>query len=819
MTSKIKKAFSLDRLFVTSSALNLVLLSSAVSAAPMLEEVVVTAQKRTQSMQDVPVAVTAVGAQELQDAGINDMTDLSMQVPSLVVSTNTSPFNTSYRIRGIGNEGNIPTFEPATGLFVDGAFKSRSGLGLGELVDVESIEILKGPQSTLYGKNVTAGVISVNTKRPGPDLEGSLELTAGTDNLRQFKGGINIPITDSLYTRWGVSGTQRDPVQKNISGEDGRELDQIAIRGQLQWDYSAVGSIRLIGSFADRDMNTTMGDIHYSQTHLNILNNIRSKLGRGDMAPNDAYDNTVNQVEPTHFLQDSSDFTLSLEHEFDNITLNLLGTYEEYQANLDYNTVSQTPYNILRFLDSQQGESNSFEIRISNNDADKFSWIAGAFYFNSDYTRGDSDEGEFELLDDADEYGTAVGAELARNLTGNPDAAVPIFDALGNLLTTLLPGIPLVGSPGDKGYFTGTQNTESLGVFLHSTYSVASNLELITGIRYSYEEKSATFDNEREMTLDTCLPPHEIDLDPLLGLPSLNTNFICLLTPLNNNYAGDDSWSDLTGTLSLSWFPVEDTLLYATVSTGFKAGGFNLEFGEFDGDSERKYDQEKVSHFEIGGKSELFDRRMRLNAALFSTSYENYQNATFVGLQFIVNNAEEVVVDGLELETTFLATENLTLTAAATYLDARYESYSAGPCHYSAEPDNGQFCSADGEAIPFAPEFSGSLIAQWTQPLFEGDFYARMSYQYTGDNLPSSDRDPRHMQDPYFLLDGRLGWRNDSFDIVLWGKNLTDETYLVQAGPGNTTATVDAYTNASEGSYQTFIGEPRTAGVTLRLFY
>ena len=819
MTLKIKKYYDRDRLFVTTAALNLVLLSSAVAAAPMLEEVVVTAQKRSQSMQDVPVAVTAVGAQELQDAGINDMTDLSMQVPSLVVSTNTSPFNTSYRIRGIGNEGNIPTFEPATGLFVDGAFKSRSGLGLGELVDVESIEILKGPQSTLYGKNVTAGVISVNTKRPGPDLEGSLELTGGTDYLRQIKAGINIPLTDSLYTRWGFAGTKRDPVQDNISGDDGRELNQIAIRGQLQFDYSDSGSLRFIGSFADRDMNSTMGDIYYSQTHLNILNNMRAKLGRGEMAPNDAYDNTVNQVEPTHFVQDSSDFTLSLAHEFENITLNMLGTYEEYEANLDYNTVSQTPFNILSFLDSQQGESNSFEIRISNNDADTFSWIAGAFYFKSDYTRGDADEGEFALLDDVDEYGAAVGAELARNITGNPDAAVPILDAAGNLLTTLLPGLPLLGSPGDKGYFTGKQRTESSGLFLHTTYSIASDLELIAGIRYSYEEKSATFVNDRDLTLDTCLPPHEIDLDPLLGLTSLNTNFICLLTPLDNNYAGDDTWSDLTGTLSLSWFPVEDTLLYATISSGFKAGGFNLEFGEFDGDSERKYDQEKVSHFEIGGKSELFDRRMRLNAALFSTAYENYQNATFVGLQFIVNNAEEVVVDGIELETTFLATENLSLTAAATYLDARYEEYSAGPCHYSATPDNGQFCTADGEGIPFAPDLSGSLIAQWTQPLFEGDFYARVAYLYTGDNLPSSDRDPRHARDSYFLLDGRIGWRNDSFDIVLWGKNLTDETYLVQGAAANIATTVDTAANSQEGSYQTFIGESRTAGVTLRMFY
>jgi iron complex outermembrane receptor protein len=765
----------------------------------VIEEVIVSAQKRTESMQDVPVAVTAIGSQELADAGINDISDLSMQVPSLVVSTNTSPFNTSYRIRGIGNEGNIPTFEPATGLFVDGAFKSRSGLGLGELVDVESIEILKGPQSTLYGKNVTAGVISVTTKEPSQELEGSLEVTSGNENLRQVKAGINLPLSERLATRLSVVTTKRNPVQKNISGDDGRDLNQLALRGQLLFDIDDRSSLKLIASMADRDMASSMGDVYYSQSHINIMADMRANLERGDVGPNDAYDNQVNQIKNYTFIQDSGDVTVAYEYSFDAVTLNLLATYENYEADLDYINVSQIPYQIASFLDSQEGESSSFELRLSNNNVEKLSWVGGIFYFKNDYKRGDSERGEFSLLEDVEEYGTALLAELTRNNGG----VVP------TALAGVLPGAPILGLEGDRGFFTGKQQTDSLGTFLHANYSLSDVLEFGAGIRYSYEEKSASFENRRDIDAS-----QNCNDDP-----SLNLNFICLVAPVNNNYFGADSWGDVTGTFSISWLPNDDSLIYLTTSTGFKAGGFNLEIGDFDGDSERKYDQESVSHFELGMKTEILQRTLRLNTALFHTAYENYQNAAYIGLQFIVNNAEKVVVDGFEIEATYLLGEHLTLMAAATYLDARYEEYSSGSCYYGETPDSGEFCRADGEPVPFAPEWSGSLITQWNQTLFDGELYARLAYQYTGHVNPSSERDPRHQRDPYAIIDGRVGWRNSGFDIALWGKNLTDEAFLAQAMAANIMTSVDAVVGSEEGSYQTYIGEPKSLGVTVRFYF
>ena len=228
-----------------------------------IEEVVVTAQKRAESLQDVSVSVSAVGADYMQDAGISDMVDVAAHVPALTVSTNSSPWNTSYRVRRIGNEGNIPTFEPDTGLFIDGAFRSKSGLGLGDLVDIERIEVLKGPQSTLYGKNVTAGVIGITTAAPSEEFYGVAEASVAEDGALNVKGFVNGAIADGVYGRISLSHSERDPLVENINGPDADELDSYAVRGQLLLEPSDVLSIRVIAGAVDRDFIGPMGDVEF----------------------------------------------------------------------------------------------------------------------------------------------------------------------------------------------------------------------------------------------------------------------------------------------------------------------------------------------------------------------------------------------------------------------------------------------------------------------------------------------------------------------------------------------------------------------------
>ena len=198
-----------------------------------LEEIQVIARKTSEPIQDVPMAISAVTAEQVQAAGIRDVADLTVLVPSLVVTTNSNPFNTSYRIRRIGNEGNIPDFEPDTGLFIDGAYRSRSGLGLGDLADIEQVEVLRGPQSTLYGRNVTAGAISVRTAMPSQTFGAMGELTSGNDNLWGVRSYVTGGLTDSLSARLSVTGSRRDAIAENLIGDDSDDLNQYAVRGQL----------------------------------------------------------------------------------------------------------------------------------------------------------------------------------------------------------------------------------------------------------------------------------------------------------------------------------------------------------------------------------------------------------------------------------------------------------------------------------------------------------------------------------------------------------------------------------------------------------
>ena len=191
---------------------------AAATSAAQLEEVIVTAQKRAEDMQTVPVSVSALTADQLADIGFNDISDIAAQVPSLIVLTNISPLATTFRIRNIGNAGNIPNFEPATGLFIDGAFRSRSGIGMGDLVDVSSVEVLKGPQSTLHGKNVTAGVISVATQGPTENFEAMAEVSFGSDNLKQIKAYVSGPFSDSVAGRLSIVDTGRSELIDNAAG-------------------------------------------------------------------------------------------------------------------------------------------------------------------------------------------------------------------------------------------------------------------------------------------------------------------------------------------------------------------------------------------------------------------------------------------------------------------------------------------------------------------------------------------------------------------------------------------------------------------------
>jgi outer membrane receptor protein involved in Fe transport len=761
---------------------------AAATSAAQLEEVIVTAQKRAEDMQTVPVSVSALTADQLADIGFNDISDIAAQVPSLIVLTNISPLATTFRIRNIGNAGNIPNFEPATGLFIDGAFRSRSGIGMGDLVDVSSVEVLKGPQSTLHGKNVTAGVISVATQGPTENFEAMAEVSFGSDNLKQIKAYVSGPFSDSVAGRLSIVDTGRSELIDNAAGPKSEGLNGYAIRGQLRMDFSDALYGRLIVGYADKDMNTTTGDVFLSDASRRILRNAGASL----TIPNDPSDRLIEYSEGSGYIGDSNDIIFTLEYSGDGYSLTSISSYDDYDGLTILSDVEQASLLLADFNDRQAGESLSQEFRIASDTESAFSWLAGTFVFTNEFRRGDKDLPEFLAQQDIEEYGAALAGELITR---------------GVLPINLSPlALPLLGVEGDRGDYDITQDTDSFGIFTKLDYEFSDAWKAALGLRYSYEKKSGVVIQTTELSALGCVPP-------------LNTNLICLVTPDGNNFDDSQSFDAITGSISSSYFVNADTMFYGVISTGFKAGGFSLQNGTAT-DEMRPFGEEEVINFELGAKTEFLDRRARVNASVFHTEYKNFQNASFAGLVFIINNAELVTVDGIEVDSTIILTENMSTTINFAYIDTVFDSYDGGQCYYGREPDNdlGQ-CILNGEELASATKLKGNIAINWRYPFGSGDIYTRMDYAYSGAANASSALDPRFDQPASNTLNLRLGWRNNNIDVAFWGRNLTDEIDIDQVAPANIFTTIDTRVGSPVGSYQAFTSQPLSLGLTARYTY
>ena len=761
----------------------------------VLEEIQVMARKQSERMQDVPVAVAAVTAEQLSAAGIRDVGDLTTLVPSLVVTSNSNPFNTSYRIRRIGNEGNIPDFEPDTGLFIDGAYRSRSGLGLGDLADIEQIEVLRGPQSTLYGRNVTAGAISVMTARPSQTFSGQGELTAGNDALTGFRGFITGGLTDSLSARLSLTGVRRDAIADNLTGEDSDDLNQYSVRAQLLFEPTDAFSIRLIGSHTDRDMKPLLADMFYGPGVRGLVNAVVANpaaLGAADgpglangiinggaqpILDNDPLNRRVQALAPLGFVQRSDDVVASVEYDLGAVTLTSITSYDTYEVAQTWNDAGQTGLDLVDYRDSQTGDTLSQELRLSSATGKSVSWLAGLYFYDNHFERGDADHHEFVLGQAIDELGVAAG-----------------------LASPTLPDVPVFGLPGDTGDFHEISDGRSYGAFAQSTWNATDRLALTLGLRYTLEEKDVSLVNTPFTTAPGALAN--------LSLP------VRTLTPAASSFAMDDSWDAVTGTFSTVYRFTPDAMMYASATTGFKGGGYNGGFGSTPL-AKRPFDSEDVTSYELGFKSELGER-VRLNATAFLSDYQDFQSASFVGLQFLVNNAEKVRVQGLEADLTARVSEGFTLDLSATYAEATYESYTQGSCYTGRAPDDPLTgaCDLSGQALPFAPKLTATAGLQWEHSFSAGSLFSRLDGSWVGEQNVTSELDPNHgQQDAYGLLNFRLGWRRDTWEVSGWVRNLTDETYITQTAQSN------LFASLQDGTYQNYLGAQRAYGITLLARY
>lgn len=585
--------------------------------------IVVVAQGREQLLSDVPVAVSAVNAETLENTGANDIRQLNQVVPSLLVSSTGNEANGSARIRGIGTVGDNPGLESSVAVFIDGVYRSRSGIGLNELGELDRVEVLRGPQGTLFGRNASAGILSIYSKKPEFEFGGFGEATYGNyDNIR-LQAGLTGPLSETLAARFDGVYEKRDGFLRDVNNNiDLNNRDRYFVKGQLLWEPVDTVSFRFIADYTNRDerccgavylgrdFNPLIGDLNNPSTPLaplqttgnNIINVLRD-LGQPIGSFNDPFSRNTFVTRGRTYNGKTKDGGLSLEVNWDmgGATLTSITGYRYYKnsqaSDTDYSAVD-----ILYRADNTDAQFRQFktftqELRLQGEAFDgKLDWLVGGYFADEDLTVRDNlrfgnQYGRFATCRIISGGGLAglysptspgcvapgVGPATLAAATGGGQTGADIANGFA-----LLDTLNNLGSISDR-YF---QNSRNYAFFTHNIFHITDNLDLTVGLRYTNERKrfNATFSNDNTVCTrlqasltDDLISPNATAralAGALVGLGCQGNS----TAELNGVSIRDRrSENEFTGTAVLSWKPTDDLLLYGSYSRGYKAGGFNLD--------------------------------------------------------------------------------------------------------------------------------------------------------------------------------------------------------------------------------------------------
>lgn len=780
-----------------------------------IEVIEVTAQKRVQSMQDVPVTIATVGEDELANIGFNSIQDIQTLVPAINVYGATNPAMASISIRGAGTGASDPTLQPSVGVMIDGVFMPRSVFGISDLVDVSRVEVLLGPQGTLYGKNTNSGVINVSTKGAPDEFELDAELSLGNYNSQDAKMSLGYAINDDVSFRLGAISRTRDGFMDNIAtGDTVSDVDKQAFRGQLFWDISDDFTMRAIGYSSESTGGGVAAESAFTEGKMaGYLGAIGAPEQVIDIDPsNRIVSINEDRGTPLSPTLKTSGGSVQLEYDFGQYTVTSITAFQEWSQNDFYSDVDGTAVQFVDTIDDMEEESFSQELRITSAEDGDFEWIAGLFYFDSELTRGSESATDIYSL-----YGVGLPGVTTAMLS---PALVPFGE---NLIEA-----------GDSMRWYNNYETTSLAAFGQATWYINDQTSLTFGLRYGEEEKDFRMMSQAYDGAGTAFNAGNLLTGAYQGgsfVPLISggvteatpviLEFLGGADPASLNMAAgkvsreasrkDD---DVTGMISLS-HKIGDAMYFATISTGAKSGGHNGAFGA-DSNEQREFDQEKTINYEVGAKLDLLDGRMRLNASYFHTVYDDFQAATFdaATVAFGVVNAGKQTTQGVDVDLTYLISESLSVNAKVEYLDATYNDFDGANCHSEAEGvifNADKTCNLDGHTLEFAPEWAGSISLDYYTELAGGELYANVISSFKTEHLADPTRAP-YAEEDYALLNARIGWRSDAWDISLWGKNLTDESYG-RAYTGNLIANI---VGNKALDHRVYLNDPMTAGVTVR---
>jgi len=725
-----------------------------------LEEVVVTAQKREQTLQDIPGSVAVLDEARLQQSATTEFSDLSSLTPGLNLAAASDGFAPLIRIRGVGNNRLTPSIRPSVGIFIDDIPLTRPEAAFNNLTDIRSIEVLKGPQSTLFGKGVSSGAINIHTKNPDMlERSGFAETSIADSGLREYRGGLNIPLTDKLAARGSVYQTTKSEQLTNLFNGEDDETNTQGGRLRVLWEPVDELSVRL--GYDKHDLQTTNSGVDALVYGGLTLDKAAEK---GLLLPDaNPFDGKNYQELATDRDSDSEIFSLAVHWDIDdNWSFDSISAQQKWQAVVDEPAGGTSPFGIVTAIPSQDIDTFSQEFRFLY-DRDKLSSMMGIFYADSDRAA------HIQVLNTAL---VIPGDDLALAILVEQD-----------------------------------ERSRDYGLFMHNIYAFTDATDITFGLRYNKTQTEGV--NYQYTGAGYFVDQHS----PLVGTPS------SWAIP-----ARRDSWKKVTGTLKVNHFVTEDISVYAGLGTGFKAGGFDAvkNAALYNGSETAplsSFEAETATSWEIGVKGNSRDSSLRWAASAFYQLYDDYQVEVPdpVGPGNDVNNAGEVVSQGFEAEVTWLLSEQLLIDGSLSYIDSRWGEYGNAPCHglqIQAATCVDGVQDLSGKRRNGTSPWTANLGASWTDSYSdELDWFARLDLVFRDDFIGATDLDPRTKQSSYTLVNATAGLMasgDGGWEIKLWAKNLTDEKYIALFSNAR-----DGYQPNGTWGWGVNSGARRTLGATL----
>ncbi|WP_323844434.1 TonB-dependent receptor [Microbulbifer magnicolonia] len=724
------------------------------ASAAEIEEVTVTAQMRAESLKDVPMAVSAFTGDTVKNSNLSDFKDLFALTPGVSGETNDSFFD-SVSVRGVNNNSFGSGSDPALGVFLDGVYQSRAG-ATPSMYDLERVEVVKGPQGTLFGRNTASGAISMVSRKPGESFAGEISVGAGQYGRQEFEGSMDMPLGENLAVRIAGMHQQEDGHVENLAG--GRDLgasETDAMRFTAVYDGLQNTTVTLMAQYEDRVSDGT------------IYRAFDSGAGYNYPIPEGDYDQVYNDVQGTDEAE-IGDVILTVEHELaGGNTLSSITGYKTHNYTYieDFDGTAEP---VDTFVRDQSGDFFSQEFRLTSNNSGPFNYVLGASYYQEDIKTFFAGIDREDYICDgiyADEWEEGLDSFVTCDMLPQ-DVLDEAFGFEGEPWE-YAPGGLSIEAADTVGEYSGW------GVFANTTYDLTEATTLGLGVRYTEDEKTYSVDS------------------PWPDTWTGGWNYQSMYT--SGPITGDNTWSNVSGRATLTHVISDELTTYASVATGYKSGGFDylsyhitdpaygtdedsqyawLDEQGYEVDASNaepsKFDEENVLSYELGVKARLLDNRLALNAAAFQYTYDNLQQAFFVGAAAITRNVGESEGRGLEVDARWLITDNLDLYMGLAWLDTEFTGAPAELCE-----------DCDGNEMAFSPNFSSATVLTYSRTTGLGELSVSGEYTFTGEQWSDLENTEAVRLDSRNVFNFRVALTSpaDSWTAGIYAENLTSEEY------------------------------------------